>query len=110
MIIAPCSVKTLSAVANSYADNLITRAAEVTLKERGKLILLVREVPLHLGHLKNMVAAAEMGAVIFLPVPAFYHRPKTIDDIVDQPIGKVLDVLDIENNLFARLGGMPHND
>ncbi|MGD0856533.1 MAG: UbiX family flavin prenyltransferase [Dehalococcoidia bacterium] len=105
MVIAPCSVKTLSAVANSYADNLITRAADVTLKERGRLILLVRETPLHLGHLKNMVAATEMGAVILPPVPAFYHHPKGISEIVDQTVGKVLDLLEIENKLFERWDG-----
>ena len=104
MIIAPCSMKTLSAVTNSYADNLIARAADVTLKEGGKLILLVRETPLHLGHLKNMVAAAEIGAVILPPLPAFYHRPKTIDDIVDQTVGKVLDLLEIEHSLYTRWG------
>ena len=91
MIIAPCSVKTLSGVANCYADNLVTRAADVTLKERRRLVLVFRETPLHLGHLRLLTQAAEMGATVFPPVPAFYHQPKIIDDIVDQTAGRVLD-------------------
>jgi 4-hydroxy-3-polyprenylbenzoate decarboxylase len=107
MIIAPCSMKTLSAVANSYTDNLLIRTADVTLKEGKKLILLVRETPLHLGHLRNMEKVAEMGAVVLPPVPAFYHRPQTIQEVIDHTIGKVLDMLDIEHNLFPRWSGQP---
>jgi 4-hydroxy-3-polyprenylbenzoate decarboxylase len=107
MIIVPCSMKTLSAVANSYTDNLLIRAADVTLKERKRLILLVRETPLHLGHLRNMEKVTEMGAVVLPPVPAFYHRPQTIQEVIDQTIGKVLDILDIDHNLFPRWSGQP---
>ena len=106
MIVAPCTVKTMSALANSYAENLLVRAGDVTLKEKKKLVLLVRETPLHLGHLRNMERLTEMGAVIMPPVPAFYHRPKTIQDIIDHTIGKVLDIFDIEHNLFQRWRGL----
>ncbi|MFP3974939.1 MAG: UbiX family flavin prenyltransferase [Dehalococcoidia bacterium] len=107
MVIAPCSMKTLSGLANSYAENLILRAGDVTLKERKKLVVLVRETPFHIGHLRNMEKLAEMGAVILPPVPAFYHRPKTVQDIVDHTVGKVLDIFDIEHDLFQKWGGMP---
>jgi 4-hydroxy-3-polyprenylbenzoate decarboxylase len=105
MIIAPCTVKTMSAVANSYSDNLITRAADVTLKERRKLVVMVRETPLHLGHLRNMEKLTEMGAIVMPPMPAFYHKPQTVQDIVDHTVGKVLDIFDIKHDLFRRWSG-----
>lgn len=105
MAIAPCSIKTMGSIAMSLNDNLLTRAADVTLKERRKLVLVVRETPLHLGHLRSMVSLTETGAVILPPVPAFYHLPKTLDDIINQTIGKVLDQLDIDNELFQRWSG-----
>jgi len=106
MMIAPCTIKTMSALAYSYTDNLIIRAGDVTLKERGKLVLMVRETPLHIGHIKSMERLSEMGAVILPPVPAFYHKPKTIEDIIDHSIGKALDLFDIKHNLFQRWSGI----
>lgn len=106
MIVAPCSIKTMSALAHSYTQNLLIRAGDVTLKERRKLVLLVRETPLHIGHLENMEKLCRMGAIIMPPVPAFYHRPKTIEDIILHTIGKVLDIFDIEHNLFQRWSGI----
>ena len=104
MIVAPCTIKTLSGIANSYSDNLIVRTADVILKEKRKLVLLVRETPLHKGHLNLMSRAADMGAHILPPVPSFYHHPKTIEDIIRQTIGKVFDYLEIEHDLFERWG------
>ncbi len=104
MVVIPCTIKTLSGIANSYTDNLLVRAADVTLKEKRKLVLVVRETPLHMGHLRLMTQAAEMGAHILPPVPSFYHHPKTIQDIIDQTIGKVFDYLGIEHELFKRWG------
>lgn len=97
MVVAPCSIHTMSAIATGISSNLVVRAADVTLKERRRLILLVRETPFHLGHLRTMTALAEMGAILAPPVPAFYHAPKTIEDIVDHTLDRVLDLLGIGN-------------
>lgn len=107
MVVVPCAIKTLSAIANSYSDNLLARAADVVLKDRRKLVLVVRETPLHLGHLRLMNTAAEIGAIIFPPVPAFYHRPATLDDIINQTVNRVLDLFEIEldKELFTRWQG-----
>ena len=107
MVVVPCSMKTLSGIANSYADNLLIRAAEVALKDRRRLVLVPRETPLHLGHLRLLVRVAEMGAVVMPPVPAFYHRPETVEEIVDQTVNRILDLLDIEleDDLFKRWEG-----
>lgn len=107
MVVVPCSMKTLSGIANSYADNLLIRAAEVALKDRRRLVLVPRETPLHLGHLRLLVRVAEMGAVVAPPVPAFYHRPGTVEEIVDQTVNRILDLLDIEldADLFQRWEG-----
>jgi len=104
MVVVPCTIKTLSGIANSYNDNLLVRTADVTLKEKRKLVLVVRETPLHKGHLRLMTLAADMGAHILPPVPSFYHQPKTIEDIIDQTIGKIFDYLGIEHELFRRWG------
>lgn len=108
MIIAPCTVKTLSAIATSFTYNLVVRAADVQLKEGRKLVLMVRETPLHKGHLELMARAADNGAVILPPMPAFYHRPQSIMDIVHQSIGKALDQVGIEHDLFERWSGHRH--
>lgn len=107
MVILPCSIKTLSGIVNSYTDTLVTRAADVVLKERRPLVLSVRETPLHLGHLRLMTQAAELGAVIMPPVPAFYHRPTSLDDVINQTVNRVLDQFDIDlpEDLFARWQG-----
>ncbi len=104
MAVIPCTIKTLSAVAHSYNENLIVRAADVTLKERRPLVLVVRETPLHQGHLELMLKAARNGATILPPLPAFYHGPQTIEDIIAQTIGKVLDCFHIPHRLFQRWG------
>ena len=95
MVIAPCSMKTLAAVAHGLSDNLLTRAADVTLKERRRLVLMVRETPFNLAHLRNMTAVTEMGGVVFPPLPAFYHRPTTIDELVDDTVERVLALIGI---------------
>ena len=107
MVVVPCAMKTLSGIANAYDDNLLIRAADVCLKERRRLVLAVRETPLHLGHLRLMTAVTEMGAVLMPPMPAFYHRPTTIDQIVNQTVNRILDMMDIEldADLFDRWGG-----
>jgi 4-hydroxy-3-polyprenylbenzoate decarboxylase len=104
MVVVPCTIKSLSGIAHSYNENLLIRTADVTLKEKRKLVLVVRETPLHVGHLRLMTLAAEMGAHILPPVPSFYHQPETIEDIVDQTIGKVFDYMGIEHHLFKRWG------
>lgn len=107
MVILPCSIKTLSGIVHSYTDSLLTRAADVVLKERRPLVLCVRETPLHLGHLRLMTQAAELGAVIMPPVPAFYHAPTSLDDIINQTVNRVLDQFDITlpEDLFIRWQG-----
>jgi 4-hydroxy-3-polyprenylbenzoate decarboxylase len=102
MVIAPCSIKTLSEVATCNTGNLLSRAADVVLKERRRLVLLVRETPLHTGHLRMMTQASESGAVIMPPVPAFYSKPETLDDMIDHTVGRVLDLFDIDNDLVKR--------
>lgn len=95
MVVVPCSMRTLAAVAHGLSDNLVTRAADVTLKERRRLVMMVRETPLNLAHLRNMTAVTEMGGIIFPPLPAFYHHPKTLEEMVDHTVARVLELLDI---------------
>jgi polyprenyl P-hydroxybenzoate/phenylacrylic acid decarboxylase-like protein len=106
MVIAPCSMKTLAAVAHAHADDLVSRAADVVLKERRRLVLLPREAPLNLAHLRNMVQVSEMGGIVFPPVPAFYARPKTIRDLVDHTVRRVLDLFGIHSPKLARWKGI----
>ena len=106
MAVAPCSMRTLAAIAHGMGDNLITRAADVMLKERRRLVLMARETPLHLGHLRNMTAVTEMGAIVCPPVPAFYLRPQSVDDIVNASVARVLDLLDVPHTLSERWAGL----
>ncbi len=105
MVVAPCSMSSMGAIASSVSKDLLTRAADVTLKEGRRLVLMIREAPLHLGHLRRMVELAEMGAVIAPPIPSFYHAPKTIDDIINHSIGRVLDQFNIDANIVKRWTG-----
>ena len=107
MVVAPCSMHSLAAIATSQSTNLLLRAADVTLKERRRLVLLVRETPLHLGHLRMMVAVTEMGAIVMPPVPAFYAKPASLDDMINQTIGRVLDLFDLPHDLVRRWQGLP---
>ena len=102
MVVCPCSIRSLSEIATGVTSNLLTRAADVVLKERRRLVLLVRETPLHLGHLRSMAQVTEMGAIVMPPVPAFYSRPQTIDDIVNQTVGRALDLFGIDTDLVRR--------
>ena len=106
MVIAPCSMKTLAAVAHGMCDNLITRAADVTLKERRRLVLLVRETPFNLAHLRNMTAVTEMGGVIFPPLPALYQRPQSIEEMIDHTVGRVMDMLGLQQTLAPEWNGL----
>ena len=107
MVVIPCSMKTLAGIANSFSDNLLLRAADVVLKDRRRLVIVPRETPLHLGHLRLMTQVTEMGAILAPPMPAFYHRPKSIDDIINQTVNRVLDLLEIDlpHDLFTRWQG-----
>jgi 4-hydroxy-3-polyprenylbenzoate decarboxylase len=106
MVIAPCSMKTLASVAHGLSDNLVARAADVVLKERRRLVLMVRETPFNLAHLRNMTAVTEMGGIVFPPLPSFYHRPASIDEMVDHTVARVIDLFGIEHALAPRWGGM----
>ncbi|MDB5655799.1 MAG: ubiX [Tardiphaga sp.] len=106
MVIAPCSMRSLSEIATGVTSSLVTRAADVVLKERRRLVLMVREAPLHLGHLRAMTAAAEIGAIIYPPVPAFYARPESLEQMVDHTLGRVLDLFDIPTDVVSRWAGL----
>ena len=106
MIVAPCSIRTLSAITNSFADNLLVRAADVTLKERRRLVLMPREAPLHVGHCKLLYHASQLGAIVFPPMPAFYGRPRTIEDLIDATVGRVLDLFGIDSGTVPRWSGV----
>lgn len=106
MVIAPCSMKTLASVAHGLSDNLIARAADVVLKERRKLVLMVRETPFNLAHLRNMTAVTEMGGIVFPPLPSFYHKPASIDEMVDHTVSRVLDLFGIDNAIAPRWQGI----
>ena len=106
MVIAPCSMRSLAEITSGTTSSLVTRAADVVLKERRRLVLVVREAPLHLGHLRSMTAATEMGAIVYPPVPAFYARPTSLEQMVDHTLGRVLDLFDIENTAVSRWGGL----
>lgn len=104
MVVAPCSIRSMSEIATGVTSSLLTRAADVVLKERGRLVLMVRETPLHTGHLRNLLALSEMGAMIAPPVPAFYSGPRSVDDIIDQTVGRVLDLFGLESGKVSRWG------
>ena len=106
MVIAPCSMRSLAEIASGVTSSLLTRAADVVLKERRRLVLVVREAPLHLGHLRSMTAATEIGAIVYPPVPAFYTHPESLEQMVDHTLGRVLDLLDIETEAVSRWGGL----
>ena len=106
MVVAPCSMRTLAAIAHGMSDNLITRAADVVLKERRRLVLMVRETPLNLAHLRNMSAVTEMGGIVFPPVPAFYNRPQSVDELIDHTVGRVLDLLEVTQTLSPAWPGL----
>lgn len=109
MIVAPCSIRTLSAITNSFADNLLVRAADVTLKERRRLVAMPREAPLHVGHCKLLYEASRLGVIVFPPMPTFYGRPRTIDDMLDATVGRVLDLFGIDAGLVKRWTGIKGN-
>ncbi len=110
MVIAPCSMRSLAEIASGVTSSLVTRAADVVLKERRRLVLMVREAPLHLGHLKSMVAATEIGAIVYPPVPAFYARPENLEQMVDHTLGRVLDLFDISTDVVSRWQGLAPAD
>jgi 4-hydroxy-3-polyprenylbenzoate decarboxylase len=110
MVIAPCSMRSLAEIASGVTSSLVTRAADVVLKERRRLVLMVREAPLHLGHLRSMVTAAEIGAIVYPPVPAFYARPESLEQMVDHTLGRVLDLFEISTDVVSRWQGLAPAD